>query len=327
MTALAALAAVACGGCEATPAESPQASGGSTTEGPSTSASGSGGSAGSHSGVGGAGGLGTGGSMGATTGATTGTAGGNTGSTGETSGSSSSAQGSTGGAPTITVDGCGPVNVDASAIDPATAGRIVVLGSSTAAGQNASSADNSWVGRYRSYLAEAFPNFTIDNLGMGGFNTYRIQPSDYVPPEGRPSPMPGNNITTALERDPDAIIINLPSNDLYEGFSLEEQMGNYERVVTLAQEQGALVWIATAQPRDFAEAAQRQGLMEARDAIRERFAPRAVDFWTDLANSDGTMKSIYNSGDGTHFNDAGHAVLAQMVITCAIPEVILSSGE
>lgn len=273
------------------------------------------------------GGLGTGGAIGASTSTLTGTTGGNTASTAENSAASGSSQGSTGGMPGISVDGCGPVNVDVSGVDAARAGRIVVLGSSTAAGQNASSADNSWVGRYRSYLAEAFPNFTIDNLGMGGFNTYRIQATDYVPPEGRPPPLPGNNITTALERDPDAIIINLPSNDLYEGFSLEEQMGNYERVVTLAQEQGVLVWIATAQPRDFAEAAQRQGLMEARDAISERFAPRSVDFWTELANSDGTMKSIYNSGDGTHFNDAGHAVLAQLVITCAIPEVILSSGE
>lgn len=227
----------------------------------------------------------------------------------------------------ISTHACGEVSVDVSAVDHTRAGRIVVLGSSTAAGQNASSADKAWVERYRDYLATEFPNFAIDNLAMGGFNTYRIQANDYVPPSGRPAPMPGNNITTALEKSPDAIIINLPSNDEYEGFALDEQLANYQRVADLAQASGAWVWVATAQPRDFAEAEQRQGLMDARDAIEERFAPRAIDFWSDLANPDGTMKSNYNSGDGTHFNDAGHAVLAQLVISCAIPELISSSAQ
>jgi len=183
------------------------------------------------------------------------------------------------------------------------------------------------VGRYQTYLAESFPNFAIENLAVGGFDTYRIQASDFVPPEGRPGPVPGNNITTALEKKPDGILINMPSNDQYEGFSIDEQIGNYERVAQLAEAQGVLVWVATSQPRDFAEVEQRQGLMDVRDAIQARFAPRAVDFWTELANPDGTMKSSYNSGDGTHFNDAGHAILAQLAITCAIPEVILSSRE
>ena len=98
-------------------------------------------------------------------------------------------------------------------------------------------------------------------------------------------------------------------------------------VTELAQASGVLVWIATAQPRDFAEPEKRQDLLDAKDAIQERFAPRAIDFWSDLANPDGTMKSSYNSGDGTHFNDAGHAVLVQLVVSCAIPEVISSSGQ
>lgn len=227
--------------------------------------------------------------------------------------------------PGISIAACGQVTIDTAAVDHARAGRIVVLGSSTAAGQNATSPDKSWVERYRAYLADTFPNFALDNLAMGGFNTYRIQASDYVPPQGRPTPIPGNNITAALEKDPDAVIINLPSNDQYEGFSLTEQMDNYERVAELAQSNGVLVWVATSQPRDFAEMEDRQGLMAARDAIEQQFAPRAIDFWTDLSNPDGTMKSTYNSGDGTHFNDAGHAVLAQLVTTCAIPEVIVTS--
>jgi lysophospholipase L1-like esterase len=243
------------------------------------------------------------------------------------SGAATGGAGGSGGMAAISTEACGKISVDAAAVDHAYAGRIVVLGSSTAAGQNASSADKAWVERYRGYLAEEFPNFAVDNLAMGGFNSYRIQASDYVPPSGRPLPMAGNNITTALEKWPDAIIINLPSNDEYEGFPLEEQLANYQRVTELAQASGVLVWIATAQPRDFAEPEKRQDLLDAKDAIQERFAPRAIDFWSHLANPDGTMKSSYNSGDGTHFNDAGHAVLVQLVVSCAIPEVISSSGQ
>lgn len=337
VTALAALLVFGCGGSEGTPPEAPQGSSGSGTSGPANATTGSVASTGLQGGTGGV--TGTGDTTGAT-GSGPGSMSSGSGFGGGTQGSMQSAtsamgggtggptsSGGSGGTQAISMEACGPVNVDASAVDPTTAGRIVVLGSSTAAGQNASSADKSWVGRYRTYLAGAFPNFTVDNLAMGGFNTYRIQASDYVPPEGRPAPIPGNNITTALEREPDAIIINLPSNDQYEGFSLDEQMDNYNRVAELAAERGVLVWVATSQPRDFAEVEQRQGLMDARDAIQERFAPRAIDFWTDLANSDGTMKSSYNSGDGTHFNDAGHAVLAQLVITCAIPEVAVSTSQ
>ena len=176
----------------------------------------------------------------------TATTGSETGSTGnESSGTPSSA---VGGMLPTDVDGCGKVTVDMSAVDHDRSGRIVVLGSSTAAGQNASSPDNGWVARYQAYLAEEFPNFAVDNLAMGGFNTYRIQASDYVPPEGRPPPIPGNNITAALEKTPDAVIINLPSNDEYEGFSLDEQMDNYERVAQLAQDNGVLVWVASPRP-------------------------------------------------------------------------------
>jgi len=222
---------------------------------------------------------------------------------------------------------CGKLTLDTTTVDHAAPGRIVVLGSSTAEGQRASAPEQAWVARYQTYVTQQFPNFTVENLGKGGLTTYHIQADDYAPPAGRPAPIRGNNITAALAKAPDAIIINLPTNDQYEGFSLEEQMANYERVAQLAAGDGVLVWVATTQPRDFSEAAKRQELMATRDEIQARFTPKAIDFWTDIANSDGTIQSIFNAGDGTHLNDAGHAVLAQLVTTCAIPEVIVTSGE
>lgn len=324
---VAALLVLACRGSETTPPESPAGYGG-------TDVTGSGGSDSVDSG--GSDSVGSGGTHSADVNISSingsiGSTGGTTGATGATQGEASgtpTASGGSGGTNPISMaGGCGKVTVDVSKVDHARSGRIVVLGSSTAEGKNASSPDNGWVARYEAYLAAEFPNFALDNLAIGGFNTYRIQPSDYVPPDGRPLPKSGNNITAALEQAPDAVIINLPSNDEYEGFSLAEQMDNYERVTELAEDSGVLVWVATPQPRNFDADEQRQNLMDARDAIQQRFAPLAIDFWTDLANPDGTIGSNYNSGDGKHLNDAGHAVLSQLVSTCAIPEVILTSGK
>ncbi|HEY6726262.1 MAG TPA: SGNH/GDSL hydrolase family protein, partial [Polyangiaceae bacterium] len=168
-------------------------------------------------------------------------------------------------------------------------------------------------------------NFVIENLAVGGFTTYRIQPTGYVPPARRPAPRQAHNITAALALAPDAIIVNLPSNDQSDSFTLAEQMDNYERVAQLAREAGALLWVTTTQPRNFDKPAQLQDLMDARDAIKARFSPHAIDFWTNIANADGTIHASYDSGDGVHLNDAGHGVLAQRVISCAIPQVILSS--
>lgn len=295
VTGVAALLAIACRGSEGTPPQSPEAPDGTHSgTGPRNNSTGS-------------------------TGGTTGSIGGATSGTPTASGG--------GDMPRISVQGCGKLTLDTALVDHAAPGRIVVLGSSTAEGQRASTPEKAWVARYQTHVAERFPNFAVENLARGGFTTYHIQADAYVPPAGRPAPIRGNNITAALGKDPDAIIINLPSNDESAGFSLEEQMANYERVARLAQADGVLVWVTTSQPRDFTESEKRQGLMAARDKIQARFTPKAIDFWTDIANPDGTIHSIYNSGDGTHLNDAGHAVLAQLVSTCAIPEVIVTSGE
>ncbi|MEM6349031.1 MAG: hypothetical protein AAF927_34410, partial [Bacteroidota bacterium] len=51
--------------------------------------------------------------------------------------------------------------------------KIVVLGSSTAAGSGASSSDSAWVNRYRQYLQSINPDNQVVNLAQGGYNTYR----------------------------------------------------------------------------------------------------------------------------------------------------------
>ncbi len=203
-------------------------------------------------------------------------------------------------------------------------GTIVVLGSSTAAGTGPKDPKNAWVMRYKTYLAGEFPKFVLVNLAVGGQTTFEIQPSDYKPPANRPKPVEGKNITAALKLKPSAIIINTPTNDQASNFPVSEQLANYDRIAALTTAAHVLLWVATSQPRNFTNAAQLTSLMQVRDAISKKFTPRALDFWTPFAKADGTIKTEYDSGDGTHMNDAAHAILANTVIAAQIPEKVLA---
>jgi lysophospholipase L1-like esterase len=201
----------------------------------------------------------------------------------------------------------------------------VVLGSSTAAGTGPQDPKNAWVERYRAYLAQEFVNFELINLAVGGYTTYNEQPDDFVPPEGRPAPDKAHNITMALSKNPDAILINLPGNDTANNVTFQEQMDNFGRMTDLAKQASVPVWVATTQPRNFGEQAQRMLQMQVRDAINTKYADHALDFWTTFAEADGKIKAMYDSGDGIHLNDDAHALLAQEVIDAKVPEAIITS--
>lgn len=197
--------------------------------------------------------------------------------------------------------------------------RIVVIGSSTAAGYGVSEKDSAWVWRYRTHLSGIRATWDVINLAVGGYSTYQLQPTWYRWPAGRPRPDTLRNITRALALRPSAVIINLPSNDAASNFSIVEQSENYERIAEEAARAGVPLWVSTTQPRDLAET-KRQNLITMRDWIRSRFADRALDFWTGLAADDGSLLAMFNSGDGIHLNEEGHALLFSRVRDAAIPE-------
>ncbi len=197
--------------------------------------------------------------------------------------------------------------------------RIVVLGSSTAAGAGASTRDSAWVWRYRAFLTQLNPVYEVINLAVGGYSTYQLQPDDFITPDGRPKTDTLRNITKALTLAPSAIIVNLPSNDAASNFSILEQTDNFERIAAEAARANVPLWVCTTQPRNMTEA-KRQNLITMRDWIRGRFADHTLDFWTTLAEEDGSMVPAFNSGDGVHLNDDGHALLFARVRDAAIPE-------
>jgi lysophospholipase L1-like esterase len=195
--------------------------------------------------------------------------------------------------------------------------RLVVLGSSTAAGEAARPLDSSWVNKYRNYLGTVFQNYQVVNLAVGGFTTFNVMPNGYV----RPAPYDAdatlavnanNNITKALSLNPSLILINLPTNDCDKYIPVNQQLANFDVLVQAALNQGVPVYLSTTQPRNSVQAV-RSLLIQMYSEITNRYAGRVMDFWTGLAQADGTIKPAYDY-DGTHLNNDGHTVLFQRAV-------------
>lgn len=197
--------------------------------------------------------------------------------------------------------------------------RIVVLGSSTAAGCGTSESDSAWVWRYRSWLEQMNPAYEVINLAESGHSSYQLLPSGFAAPFGRPRVDTACNITRALALHPSAVIISLPSNDASGNYSILEQTENFDRIAEEAARAHVPLWVCTTQPRDLSDA-KRQNLITMRDWIYNRFGDFALDFWTGTALADGTIDPVFDHGDGIHLNDEGHALLFSRVLDAAIPE-------
>ena len=199
---------------------------------------------------------------------------------------------------------------------------IVVLGSSSAAGVGPSHPDSAWVARYRAYIQAQSSSAAVVNLAVGGFTTYNAMPTGFIPPPGRPSPNSSNNISMALAHQPSAIVVNLPSNDVAFGYSVAEQLANYDTLNARSLSRNVPLWIGTSQPRNISDPARRDLLRVMTDSILARFGNRAINVWNGLANIDGTILSQYNSGDGIHLNSAGHRLIYERVVAAQIWQTI-----
>jgi lysophospholipase L1-like esterase len=196
--------------------------------------------------------------------------------------------------------------------------HIVVLGSSTAAGGGATIKDSAWVWMYTDYLESMYTNFSLTNLAVSGYTTRKILPDGY------PTAATTNNITYALSLNPQAIIINLPSNDAAYGISVTDQLSNYDTIASLAVEAGVPLWVTTPQPRNFSS--NSDGIqLEMVDSTMAIFGDKAIDLWTGFYEEDGTwdIKDIYDSGDGVHQNNAGHKEMFYRIIGQKIDKYLL----
>ncbi len=204
--------------------------------------------------------------------------------------------------------------------------HIVILGSSTAAGDGPTSITKSWVYLYTQYLKGFNPNYIVDDLAVVGTTTYDAQPNDYAPPAGRPKPLQNHNISAAVRLNPDAIIINYPTNDAANNFSLAEQENNFKRIASSAASHNILMWVATPQPCDNFTAKQVQRQKKLYDWIMSHYADKAIDFQTGFASPSDSILSKYSAKDGIHLNNQGHQKLYNRVVKKSIPDSLCAAN-
>lgn len=189
--------------------------------------------------------------------------------------------------------------------------RAVVLGSSTAAAFGMQSdPDGGWVDRWRKALSAREPDGEVVNLAVSATTTPFALPTG-----SHPQASPEHNVTAALALDPQAIVVNFPSNDAAFGIPVDETIANLQAIVAAAGD--VPVWIATSQPRRLSEAGQ-QRLIDLRDRTLSTWPRRSLDFWTPLADEAGAPREDRNLGDGIHPNAAGHQALVEVVLGAGI---------
>lgn len=197
--------------------------------------------------------------------------------------------------------------------------KVVILGSSIAAGVGATTYDSAWAGRYAKHLL-AFPAaWHLTNLAVPGYTTFHVMPKGWKTPAGRPAVDTAHNITKALSLQPDRLLISLTGNDISSGYPASEYEANFDSLHAIATRAGVPVWITTPLPRTAVDSAKRKMVLALRTRILSRYAPRALDFYQGLGDAAGAFVPAYNSGDGVHPNNAGHSLLFNRVVAADLP--------
>jgi lysophospholipase L1-like esterase len=191
---------------------------------------------------------------------------------------------------------------------------ISVIGSSTAAGMGATPADSSWVNLTKFYYQQLGLIDTIYNRAVSASTTYDGMPTGFTPPSGRPAPELAYNITKALSYNPDIVLIAYASNDVSDGYSLQETMSNFRTLYQTVINAGKIAYVTTTQPRSSLTTAQQEMQKEERDSILMEFPGFSMNFYDPVVAADSlNINPLYSFGDGIHLNDAGHQVLFQVV--------------
>jgi Secretion system C-terminal sorting domain len=207
---------------------------------------------------------------------------------------------------------------------------VCVIGSSTAYGyfplpSPAYPQDSGWVCKVKKYYQQYGIIDTFFNLACLGRDCYSGMPSSYIPPAGESNPDPNTNITKAISMvpRPDVIIINYPSND-YDRISNAAIVQCFQTMKDSANANGIRCYIATSQPRNSFDSADRQKLKDLKDTMMSVFGTWAIDFFTPIAE-DPSLDVLpeYDLGDNIHINPAGHTELAKQVINKNIFTTVL----
>ncbi len=202
--------------------------------------------------------------------------------------------------------------------------KLTVIGSSTAAGEGASSSAKSWVGLLARALDDAVvPTFNSSNLAVGGYTTVELLPGSKA----------DGSIDDAISGRPNLILVSLAgSNDLSAGTSQSTFLSRLTSVRDAARTAGVPVFFVSTAPKDLSDSERRE-LRDWATAMSTAFAtcwvperataygPCFIDIFAPLANASLGVASAYGAGDGIHLNDAGHARIFEVAEAIVKPYV------
>jgi len=212
--------------------------------------------------------------------------------------------------------------------------KIAIVGSSSAYGIGAIPRDSSWVNRLKRYYKGLGIIDTLYNLAIPGTTTYAGMPTGFVPPKHivvhgivydrtKLQPDTNHNITKALRFNPDIVIINYPSNDIGDDFLMrEEYLSNLRTMCRAVNAAGKICYMTSTQPRTYMSPTEKDTLYIARDSILKEYDIHSLNFYDPIVDPKGIpsnpitliLNPIYDHGDGTHVNNAGHNLLFQVVL-------------
>jgi lysophospholipase L1-like esterase len=219
--------------------------------------------------------------------------------------------------------GSGGMGTGGAPIPSRTHFKMVIIGSSTAAGEGASDGSRGWVSLLASQLeAQVIGDFRLVNLAVGGYAT-----GDLLSESNSPG-----NIDDAVDQGPDLLVVALAgSNDLSNGVSTETFLARLIAIRDSAVKQGIPVFFVSTAPKDLSES-ERQALEDwagqMRDPLSEcwtpqnaAYSPCFVDIFEALASPELNISPELGSGDGIHLNDSGHHVIFEIASEVVMPYV------
>ena len=186
--------------------------------------------------------------------------------------------------------------------------NVVILGSSTAAGEGVTPIDSSWVNRVIATVSHDGVKANFTNLAVPGYTTYQAMPNGFSA-ASRPAPDTAHNISKALALKPTLVLISFPTNDIAANYTDDETLSNYATITHMLDSANVQYVIFSTQPRNFPTAAQRLRLKTFNDKAKAEYTVHYNDFLDQLSNPDYSIKTIYSAGDGIHLNNAGHTII------------------
>jgi lysophospholipase L1-like esterase len=202
-----------------------------------------------------------------------------------------------------------PLSWTESNVSLAHGAKMVVIGSSTSAGNGASPIANSVINKITAYFQGLYNNFVTVNSAVAGQSSYQLLPTGSPAVANRPAPNTSGNVTWAIAQNPSFVLINIPTNDTADGYTNDEYLSNLNTITNALTTAGIKYFITTTQPRNTNQYVA-DSLRALCDIIKNAYGVNVLDWYTPIANlSTNFIASAYDSGDGTHVNNAGHALL------------------